>query len=132
MPRDGTARCTARLEAAGAPPNQPCAFSALHQSQHQLGDDDQENGKLEELRSIGLGLGVQHLVGLSENCQLALDATPPRGCAKQIECCRVEPREIDVVSNLQRVLRALDGLGDIRDSRLQLTQYGLESPSRNA
>src|SRR4051812_38906131 len=130
-PREGTGPSTVQLEAEGAPPNPSSGFSALHQSQHQLGDDDQENRKLEQLGSIGLCLGVQHLVSLSENRQLALDATAPRGSAKQIQGGRVDPREINIVSNLQRVLSALHSLGDIRNSGLQLTQYRLESPSRN-
>ena len=119
-------RYTGPSEAASAPQSRCCVFSALHQSEHQLRDDDQENGKLEELRSIGLRFGVQHLVSLSENRQLALDPATPGGRAEEIERRRVKACKIDIIGHLQCVLGALYGFSYIRNTRLKLAEHGLK------
>jgi len=77
--------------------------------QDDLGDDEEDDDDLQHVAAGGLGLVVEHGVGVAEG-----------------EGSLVDARQIDVVGHLEAVLHPLDHLGRIGHERVEAREHVLE------
>src|SRR5262249_34110326 len=99
----------------------------------ELDHDEQDDHHLEGQRSRGVDLALQPTVDVAEDLLLAGDRLLPCGDAQLLHRGLVDPRQIEVADDLERVLDALDQLAHLQQGHQHLPgQRGVGTPEDGA